>query len=67
MTIELTEEQWRTVLACLAKQPWEVSNGLILAIGGQMQRQAASSQNVPTTAKGNSGDHAEELAGRTRQ
>jgi len=61
MRIELEEAVWRNVLACLAEAPWKVSNPLIMEIGAQLQRQAASSGNVPATAsKGNSGDHAED-------
>jgi hypothetical protein len=58
MTIDLDEQSWRTVLALLAKAPWEQANGLIMAIGGQMQQQqgqAAANPPQPQRARGNSG------------
>ena len=71
MRIELTEEQWRQVLACLAETPWKVSNGLIMAIGAQMQAQTPAAQaGFGGLSRGNSGDVPDELvnqAGPSRQ
>ena len=57
MKVELTEEQWRQVIACLAETPWKVSNPLIMAIGGQMQAQTAqgAAPGPPAQPRGNSG------------
>jgi hypothetical protein len=55
MRIELDEQTWRQVLACLAKSPWEVANPLIMAIGAQMQAQQQSPQMQPVANRGNSG------------
>ena len=63
LRIELQEEVWRQVLACIAKQPWEIANPLIMAIGQQMQAQtpAAAGLADPTVnqagpRRGNSAD-----------
>jgi hypothetical protein len=62
MRIDLEEAVWRNVLACLAEAPWKVSNPLIMEIGAQLQRQAASSGNVTGThPPGNSQDHSDDL------
>jgi hypothetical protein len=61
--IELDEQAWRLVLACLAKSPWEVANPLIMEIGRQMQAQTPAAagipplpENVNQARRGNAGD-----------
>jgi hypothetical protein len=45
--VRLTVEQWQQVLAILVQAPWATANPLIMAIGQQMQAQAA----IPETRK----------------
>lgn len=39
MTLDLTEQEIRLIVACLAKQPWELVNGLISKVQAQMVKQ----------------------------
>lgn len=59
MIINLEENAWRQVLAILARASWQEANSLIMAIGEQMQRQAAGLAGQPQPLKqagGNSGE-----------
>lgn len=39
MTVDLDQESWNRVLACLSEIPWKISNPLIMAIGEQLRTQ----------------------------
>jgi hypothetical protein len=41
-TVQLTDEEWRSVLACMSCAPWRDVNSLLMKIGDQLRRQSSS-------------------------
>lgn len=43
-TVELEDEEWKSVLGCLAQAPWTIANPLLMKMGAQLQQQTNKQQ-----------------------
>lgn len=46
-TVELDDEEWKSVMGCLAQAPWTIANPLLMKIGAQLQKQQTNNAEKP--------------------
>lgn len=58
--VNLTDEEWRTVMAVMAKGPWDVVNTLLMKIGDQLRTQKPGSGMIAAGDGNTEAHHARE-------
>lgn len=56
--INLSDQEWGQVMACLASAPWREANPLLMKIGEQLRLQHVTQESIAPNSKQNSGQEA---------
>jgi hypothetical protein len=38
-TVQLDDDEWQKVMACISQAPWNIANPLLMKIGAQLRQQ----------------------------